>query len=117
MFEVIYISPSCKQAKNFIYDFTEKLRQIGISKFEVDMKRLQIKSDKFIISSVDIWGSMLGRGYSKVKYYIDEIRIEEYEDERIAERVVEKLKYIKSGFRQEVKEISNEELIEILTEE
>lgn len=116
MLEVIYISPSCKQAVNFIYDLVEKIKQNGISNFEVDMKRLQIKSDKFIISVVDIWGSMLGRGYSKVEYYIDDIRIEEYKDERTAERIVENLKYLKSSFRQGVKEISEEELIEILTE-
>lgn len=116
MFEVIYISPSCKQSKNFIYDLAEKLRQNGISNFEVDIKRLQIKSDKFIVSAVDIWGANLGRYHRFTKYYIDKVSISEYPSIRTRENAISKLKELKCRFRENTKEISEEELIEILTE-
>lgn len=114
MFEIIYISPSCKQSVNFIKYLAIELKQRGIDGFDIDRKNIQLKSDKFIVSAVDIWGGMLGRGFSKVKYYINDIRIEEYKDERTSESVAGKLKYLKSGFREGTKEISEEELIKIL---
>lgn len=36
MFEVIYISPPCKQAVNFINDLAIKLKQRGIDSFDID---------------------------------------------------------------------------------
>lgn len=116
MFEVIYISPSCKQAVNFINDLAIKLKENEICGFYIDYKNLRIKSDKFIVSAVDIWGGMPGRWFSKAKYYIDDIRIEEYKDERTAESAAGKLQYLKSGFREGTKQISEKELIEILME-
>lgn len=43
MFEVIYISPSCKQAVNFINDLAVKLKQRGIGGFDIDRKNIQLK--------------------------------------------------------------------------
>ncbi len=60
MFEVIYISPSCKQTVNFIKDLAIKLKQRGIDGFDVDHKKIKLKSDKFIVSAVNIFGNNLG---------------------------------------------------------
>lgn len=54
MFEVIYISPSCRQAVNFIDELAIKLKKRGIGCFDIDHKNIRLKSDKFIVSSVDI---------------------------------------------------------------
>lgn len=40
MFEVIYISPSCKQAANFINDLAVKLKQRGNDNFDIDRKNI-----------------------------------------------------------------------------
>lgn len=116
MFEVIYISPSCKQSVNFIYDLVEKIKQNGISNFEFDMKRLQIKSDKFIVSVVDVFGRNIGRSYSLTKYYIDKAEPTTFEMWKIVEKINRAVKDIKTRFPSGAKEISEEELIEILTE-
>lgn len=113
MFEIIYISPSCKRAVNFIYELAEKLKKNGISNFETDMKRLQIKSRKFIVSAVDIWGTNLGRDCRWVKYYIDKISVSDYPNERAIENALLRWKDLKYRFREGTKEISEEELIKI----
>jgi len=59
MFEIIYISTSCKQAVNFINDLAVKLKQRGIDSFDIDCKNIQLKSDKFIVSAVSINSSNL----------------------------------------------------------
>ncbi len=38
MFEVIYISQTCKQAVNFINDLAIKLKQRGIDNVDIDRK-------------------------------------------------------------------------------
>lgn len=113
MFEAIYISPSCKQSKNFIYDLAEKLRQNGISNFESDIRHSQIRSNKFIISAVDI-GMSPRPSFHGVKYYIDGFN---YVPQNCSfERLCDWAEHIKYRFQPDTKEISEEELIEILTE-
>lgn len=116
MFEIIYISPSCKQAVNFIDNLSIKLKQHGIDSFDIDHKNIQLKSDKFIVSAVDIWGTNLGRDCRFVKYYIDRIFVSDYSNERAIRNALARWRELKCRFRSETKEISEEELIEILTE-
>lgn len=116
MFEVIYISPSCKQSKNFIYDLAEKLKKNRVSNFEVDMKRLQIKSYKFIVSAVDIFGENLGLSHHMTEYYIDMVSNTTFPRHCGKSYAFERLKELKRSFKEGTKEISEEELIEILTE-
>lgn len=116
MFEIIYISPSCKQAVNFINDLSIKLKQRGISGFDIDHKNIQLKSGKFIVSAVDIWGTNLGRNCRFVKFYIGKISVSDYQNERAIENMIARWRDLKCRFREETKEISEEELIEILTE-
>lgn len=116
MFEAIYISLSCKQAVNFINDLAIKLKQRGIDNVDIDRKNIQLKSDKFIVSAVDIWGTNLGRDYRFVKYYIDRIFVSDYSNECEIRNALAKWRELKCRFRSETKEISEEELIEILTE-
>lgn len=116
MFEVIYISPSCKQAVKFIQDLAIKLKQHGIGGFDIDRKNIQIKSDKFIVSAVDIWGTNLGRDCRRVKYYIDEAEPTSLEMWKIVEKINYLVRDIKMRFPKETKQISEEELIKILTE-
>lgn len=116
MFEVIYISPSCKQAVNFIDDLAIKLKQHGIGSFEIDCKNIQIKSDKFIVSAVDIFSGKLGLSHHMVKYYIDMVSntvLPRHNGKMLA---LERLRELKCAFRDGIKQISEEELIEILTE-
>lgn len=116
MFEIIYISPSCKQAVNFINDLSIKLKQRGIGGFDIDHKNIQLKSDKFIVSAVDIWCTNLGRDCRFVKFYIDKISVSDYWNERAIRNALARWRDLKRRFREETKEISEEELIGILRE-
>lgn len=113
MFEVIYISPSCKQAEDFIDNLMWKLRERGIYNTEKSPQRIQLKSDKFVVSAIDIGMSPRPSFYG-VKYYIDGFN---YVPQNCSfERLREWKEYIKCRLRPDTKEISEEELIEILTE-
>lgn len=116
MFEVIYISPSCKQAVNFINGLAIKLKQRGIDSFDIDHKNIQLKSDKFIVSTVDIFGGKLGLSHHMTEYYIDKVSDCVFPRNYTKTCALERLKDLKCTFREETKEISEEELIEILTE-
>lgn len=116
MFEAIYISPSCKQAINFLDELAIKLKQRGIGGFDIDRKNIRLKSDRFIVSAVDIFGGNLGLSHHMVKYYIDMVSESDFPCERAKENAMELLKCLRCSFREDAKEISEEELIEILTE-
>ena len=116
MFEVIYISPSCKQAVNFINDLAAKLKQRGIGGFDIDRKNIQLKSDKFIVSAVDIFSGKLGLIHHMTKYYIDMVSISTSTRYVGRSYALERLRKLKCTFREGTKEISEEELIGILTE-
>ena len=117
MFEAIYISPSCRQAVNFINDLAAKLKQRGIDGFDIDHKNIQLKSDKFIVSAVDIFGGKLGLSHHMTKYYIDMVSDSVFPRNCMKTRAFERLKELKCTFREGgAKRISEEELIEILTE-
>lgn len=116
MFEVIYISTSCKQAVNFINDLAVKLKQRGNDNFDIDRKNIQLKSDKFIVSAVDIFAGKLGLSHHMTEYYIDMVLSSEFANIYIRENALRRLKNLKCTFREGIKQISEEELIEILTE-
>lgn len=116
MFEIIYISPSCKQAANFTNDLAIKLKQCGIGGFDIDRENIQLKSDKFVVSAVSIFGNNLGFSHHMVKYYIDKAANADYTCERARENDMETLKCLRCSFREDTKEISEEELIDILME-
>lgn len=116
MFEVIYISPSCRQAVNFINELAIKLKQHGIDGFDIDRKNIQLKSDNFIVSAVDIFGNNLGLSHHMTKYYIDMVSDSVFPRNCMKTRALERLKELKCTFGEGTKEISEEELIEILTE-
>lgn len=116
MFEVIYISPSCKQAVNFINDLAVKLKQRGIDSFDIDRKNIQLKSDKFVVSAVNIFGNNLGLSHHMIEYYIDMVSDSEFPRNCMKTRALKRLKELKCTFREGTKEISEEELVEILME-
>lgn len=108
--------PSCKQAVNFINDLAAKLKQHGIDSFDIDHKKIQLKSDKFIVSAVNIFGNNLGLSHHMTKYYIDMVSNTVFPRNCTKACALERLKGLKCTFREGTKEISEEELIEILTE-
>lgn len=116
MFEVIYISQSCKQAVNFINDLAIKLKQHEINSFDIDHKNIQLKSDKFIVSAVSINSSNLWRSYGMTKYYIDTVSIAQYETFAQWAFAHDTLRELERSFYIDTKQISEEELIEILKE-
>lgn len=116
MFEVIYISPSCKQAIEFIERLILDLRKREICDIEIDRDNLRLKSDKFIVSAVYIEGGNLGISHHMTEYYIDKVSGVDYPSKRIQEKAQERLKDLKCRFREGTKEISDGELIEILKE-
>lgn len=116
MFGVIYISPSCKQAVNFLNDLAIKLKQRRIDGFEIDHKNIQLKSDKFIVPAVDIFDGKLGLSHHMTKYYIDMASDYTFPRNCTKTCALERMKELKYTFREGTKEISEEELIEILTE-
>lgn len=120
MFEVIYISPSCKQAVNFINDLAIKLKQRGIDNVDIDHKNIQLKSDKFIVLAVDIWSMRTCRYYRYTKYFIDGVFANRsYMENKSGEsldKVLNKFGELETRFPKETKKISEEELIEILME-
>lgn len=116
MFEVIYISPSCRQAVNFINNLAIKLKQCEIDSFDIDRKNIQLKSDKFIVSAVDIFGNNLGLSRHMTEYYIDMVSDSVFPRNCTKTCALERLKELKCTFREGTKEISEEELVEILTE-
>lgn len=116
MFEVIYISPSCKQAVNFINDLAIKLKQRGIDNVDMDCKNIQLKSDKFVVSAVNIFGNNLGLSHHMTEYYIDVVSDSVFPRRNGKTCALERLKELKCTFREGTKKISEEELIEILTE-
>lgn len=116
MFEAIYISPSCKQAVNFVNCLADKLKQRGISRFDIDHKNIRIKSNNFIVSAVDIFRGKLGLSHHMTEYYIDKVSNTIFPIGCEKTRALERLKDLKRTFREETKKISEEELIEILKE-
>lgn len=114
MFEVIYISPSCKQAVNFINDLAIELKQRGIDSFYIDRKNIQLKSDEFIVSAVSISGNNLGLSHHMTEYYIDMVSDTVFPRNCTKAYALERLKDLKCTFREGTKKISEEELIEIL---
>lgn len=116
MFEIIYISPLCKQAVNFIDNLAIKLKQHGIDGFDIDHKNTQLKSDKFIVSAVDIFGGKLGFSHHMTEYYIDMVSDTVFPRCNGKTCALERLKELKCTFGENTKQISEEELIEILTE-
>lgn len=116
MFEVIYISPSCKQVVNFMDNLAIKLKQHGIASFDIDRKNIQLKSEKFIVSAVDIFGRKIGLSHHMTEYYIDMVSDTVFPRCNGKTCALERLKELKCTFRENTKQISKEELIEILTE-
>lgn len=118
MFEVIYISPSCKQAAEFIDLLMRYLRKHGIYDFEVDLGKMQIRTEKFIVSVVSTFSGIgiLESNRFATDYYIDMVSEFEFPNKYTQENSIMWLKILKGGFRKGVKEISEEELIGILTE-
>jgi hypothetical protein len=116
MFEVIYISPSCKQAVNFIDNLAIKLKRRGIDSFDIDRKNIQLKSDKFIVSAVNIFGNNLGLSHHMTEYYIDMVSDCVFPRNCTKACALEKMKDLKCTFREGTKKISEKELIEILME-
>lgn len=116
MFEAIYISPSCRQAVNFIKDLAIKLKHRGIDSFDIDHKNIQLKSDKFVVSAVDIFGGKLGLSHHMTEYYIDMVSNTAFPRRNGKMLAHERLKDLKCTFREGTNKISEEELIEILTE-
>lgn len=116
MFEVIYISPSCKQAVNFIKDLAEKLDGFGIDNIQIDHKNIQLKTDKFIVSAVDTFGGKLGLSHHMTEYYIDKVSYTAFPRHCGKSHALERLRELKCTLKENTKEISEEELIEVLTE-
>lgn len=116
MFEVLYISPSCKQAVGFINALAVRLKEIGIIDFKIDREHLRLKTDKFIVSAVSINGNFLGVSRYHIKCYIDEAALAEYPCDEARYNAMEKLNCLRCRFREDTREISEEELIEILRE-
>lgn len=116
MFEIIYISPSCRQAVNFINDLAIKLKQCEIDSFDIDHKNIRLKSDKFVVSAVDIFGGKLGLSHHMTEYYIDMVSDSVFPRNCTKACALERLKDLKCTFREGTNKISDEELIEILTE-
>lgn len=116
MLEAIYISPSCKQAVNFIDNLAVELKQRGIDSFDIDHKNIQLKSDKFVVSAVSIFGNNLGLSHHMTEYYIDMVSGCAFPRNCTKACALERLKDLKCTFREGTNKISDEELIEILTE-
>lgn len=117
MFEVVYISPTTKNAVKFINDTEDRLKNLGIEDFKLDKRNLRIETEKYIISVISLSGSMIGRSYGKAKYYIDGVTSYwGYDTAEIFEKACTKLKDIKSRFKRGTKEISIFELVDILSE-
>lgn len=85
MFEVIYISPSCKQAMGFINALAVRLKEIGIIDFKIDREHLQLKTDKFIVSAVSVNGNLLGVSRYHVKWRMEQPEERRYEHIRRSE--------------------------------
>lgn len=116
MIEVVYISPSYKQGTEFIVSLANKLKCIGIDGRNIDYKNMRLVTSKFIVSAVNIFGSEIGRDYSETEYYINAVSRVDLKNETLQENAMGRLKYMKSGFPIDAKEILEEELIGILLE-
>lgn len=114
MFEVLYISPSCKQAAEFIDRLMWNLRKCGIYEIEIDRRKLQLRTDKFTVSAIDIYSGLFAISHYMVKYYIDKVTETDFPCEKAKENALEKLKCLKCCFREDTREISEEELIGVL---
>lgn len=116
MFEVIYISPSCRQAAEFIDRLFWDLRKNEVYDTKIDPGKLQLKSEKFIVSAVDIFGGKLGLSHEMTEYYIDMVSGCVFPRNCTKTCALERMKELKCTFREWAKEISEEELVGILTE-
>lgn len=117
MFEVLYISPSCKKAMDFIVDLANKLESIEIGGRNIDYENICLKTDRFIVSAVSICSPCLYVSREGVKYYIDMVSGEKFQTPEQRDHAMERLKCLRCCFREDTKEISEEWLIEILAEE
>ena len=61
-----------------------------------------------------MWGTNLGRSWHRVEYYADKVSVSGYPNEQVKRNAFMRLKELKCRFKREAKEISEEELIEIL---
>lgn len=117
MFEIIYIAPTNKSAARFIRDIVDRLKNLEIEDFKTDMKHMQIRTEKYVIIGISLSGSMLGVGRRNVKYYIDGIANPwDYESNRNFEKIIERLEMLIQSFHRRAKEISVDEMIDILQE-
>lgn len=115
MFEVVYISPSREKAMDFIVDLADKIEEIGIDIRNIDYDKVQLMTDKYIVSTANICSSYLYVSHKEVKYCIDMVSGEKFQTPEQHEHAMERIKFLKRCFR-ETREISEEELIEILRE-
>ena len=100
----------------FIDDLAFKLKQHGIGDFDIDHRNIQLKSDKIIVSAVSISGNNLGLSHHMTEYYIDMVSNTAFPRRNGKMLAHERLKDLKRTFREGTKQISEEELIEILME-
>lgn len=113
MFEAIYISPSRKQAVEFIDLLFWDLAKHKVYDIEKDPTNLQLKSVRFIVSAIYI-GMLPRQSFCGVKYYIAGFDIIPLNFS--LGRLYEWAEHIKRRFSLGTKKISEEELVEILTE-
>lgn len=117
MFEVIYITNTFKSAVRLIEQLEEELKKSGIDNIQLDLKNIKIKSNNFILSTMPIYSGMLGRSKHMVKYFVNDTSTEHCETAEQRKLVLEKIDYIKMGFRETTREIKKEELLNILIKE
>lgn len=115
--EIIYITDNDYLGGRFIKRFSEDLKLARINLVKIDRKKLQIILDDFIISAIPVnRTSQIGCVYRNVKYFINSVFYSFCYDENTKEMLFYKLRGLIERFPKEAKEITCNELIDILKE-
>lgn len=102
MNEILYVSDTYKQSRNFLQELVEDLSDRGIT-FKIDWKNYSLETDCYKIICESINSSCLGRSNSNVKYLANCAILHRGE---VLERIM---------LREEVKNIeSREQIISLL---
>lgn len=117
MIEIVYISPTCRQTKDFIRGVWQKLKNAGMENCIMGRENTRIEIGNYVISGISLSGGYLGESRFFTKYYIDAVTHAKYDWTEARERAIKRLEYFKAGFYPRTKEILENELIKILTEE
>lgn len=114
--KIIYVTNISGYDDYFMLDIRDKLRKLGFNDFKINYNYpISLETKKHKILALSFLHSIFNSDYSDVKYFVKDIRYRPPIEITYLDMC--RLEQLKSKFSPKAKEISDEELIDILTED